>query len=126
MNREILFRGKRKDNGEWVFGFYYESERYRKKVHRIYNWITHLHYDVIPETVGQYTELSAYNGDKIFDGDIINIFERKIENAVVYWDDLFVGWHAKNKKEPLITLFKTTHENYEVIGNIHDNPELLE
>ena len=146
--REILFRGKRKDNGKFVEGYYrYDdippftneprTEIVRGGAHRYgYSMIP---YEVIPETVGQYTGLTDKKGKKIFEGDIVKetyeIFtsERKKEKRtrigyVEYSACSFCnGYYAYfwNDKEKWRGNF-AIHCGCEVIGNIHDNPELME
>ena len=95
--REILFRTKRVDNGEWVCG-------------------------KLTITAGQYTGLTDKNGKKIFEGDIV---EYKEEYGEIAYDD---------KQAMFIVQFDTWCTDFdhiypyelEIIGNIHDNPELLE
>lgn len=149
--REILFRGKRKGTGEWVYGNYSFADN-NSKQHFIFQNKA-FEYEVIPETVGQYTGLEDKNGKKIFDGDIIryadlydyNCYLERIDNPEVYdnidlgniWtiDEVVygikVGYPAfdLNKHDfetnGLSELSESGQYFYEVIGNIHDNPELL-
>lgn len=135
--REILFRGKRIDNGEWVEGDfiapyfispYKNSELYingtyvnEKSVDGIV-WCQVSLYRIVPSTVGQYTGLTDKNGKKIFDGDIV---KRLGDKCVVKWteeDAKFIIIGSMTKLD--FSLFFA--ENLEVIGNIHDNPELLD
>ena len=124
--REILFRGKRKDNGEWVFGF---VTMMWGQIHIVDIGNENTAYLVIPETVGQYTGVTDdRNGKKIFEGDIVKVYIKGCCTICT------VGW-AENVAHfqlwQINTIPKTpTHldlGNYdcEVIGNIHDNPELM-
>ena len=129
--REIIFRGKRKDNGEWVYGDLYHdwSWLYTKPDIKIANNMGK--FPVIPETVGQCTGLTDKNGKKIFDGDIIRHYNDVInpENFATYiiqHDERhcrFVGYLHKNWSAQLCSDLR---DKYEIIGNIHDNPDLLE
>lgn len=135
--REILFRGKRTDNGEWAEGaflndrdgaFYicpavsdisYGDGGNRR---RIGCW-----YKVEPSTVGQFTGMTDKNGKRIFEGDIIKRFwlGAEIIYCVQYdgGNTRFIG-KAMNKRG--FTTFDNDGEMFEINGNIHDNPELLE
>lgn len=133
--REILFHGKRADNGEWVEGDLLQT-RYHSG---------HIEYQIMPqtpvssaypvlsETVGQYTGLTDKNGVRIFEGDICR-FKR--------FNDIHVGEIVFNvttasfvmRYQSIVGVYgeKATHkmllsacDNIEIIGNIHDNPELL-
>ena len=124
--KEILFRGKRVDNGEWVYGSLIQN-----KPRLLYSIITRNEYlyDVIPETIGQYTGLTA-NGVKIFGGDILS--ERPPMNCTAYigyvaYDDELAVWRFMIKNDTKFNgvLLGSYSRSYTVIGNIHDNPELL-
>ena len=146
--REIIFRGFYPDkdgkekvfvNGEWVKGFWVHGYYvlFDRKEHRIYTGeyfgeYTTDYYIVIPETVGQYTELKGKNGKKIFEGDIC---KESIETYVKKWENKGIieksygafGLASFDKKHFLAFINASIYvRHYEVIGNIYDNPELLE
>lgn len=114
--REILFRGKRKDNGEWIYGdlVHWWGRHNTKPDIQIYNNIQR--FNVIPETVGQYTGLTDKNGKKIFEGDVVIWCGIK---GIVVWEG-----HKFYIKSNLLWDF-SDDDCIEIIGNIHDNPELL-
>ena len=137
--REILFRGKRVDNGRWVDG-YYVYDDCGQITENPTSYIVHLNqhpcgwdtipYEVIPETVGQYTGLTDKNDTKIFEGDIVEgvvYWQERPKNGVVAFRDGSFGliWH-RGDVEQFNPFTSMCNVEYEVIGNIHDNPELLE
>lgn len=131
--REILFRGIRKDTHEWVYGFYGEYFDGKRNVPCISVVDTHvitgaLCYEVIPETVGQYTGLKDKNGRQIFEGDILK--EKQSNQALIFTVDwcedcaMFVT-PCKNFKSLEFDFTTSYGEQFEIIGNIHDSAELL-
>ena len=134
MDRKILFRGKRIDNGEWAYGFYVHVllGRFGKEEHMIQT----IHkdgkmaqlYDVNSETVGQFTGLTDKNGKKIFEGDIL--FDGVL-NYTVKYSPCSCGFEAFGKGvDGIWSLSHLAHKGncgreIEIIGNIHDNPELI-
>ena len=136
--REILFRGKRVDNGEWVFGSYAFEPRRKGAFGQIISDLDHeRHYivskknyeywEIIPETVGQFTGMYDRNGKKIFEGDIVSSNKRKtwIGRGKV-WFDKSVFWCGEREWAKLLRVVCLEDEQAEVIGNIYDNPELAE
>lgn len=141
MMREILFRGKRVDNGEWADGcLVFDKMFYGKPCEHSYI-VNHEHpsgcfcgdicIEVIPETVGQYTGLTDKNGKRIFEGDIIKIpddYDTYGMNAGEVYEVYFGfgGFRLKPKyRKNARGYFLEDSGEVEVIGNIHDIPELL-
>lgn len=129
--REIIFRGKRLDNGEWVFGMLGQYHDGIKAT------IIDNHFGIFentaelvcvaPETVGQYTGLKDKHGKKIFEGDILLLDDMK--GIVNYGTGCFcVKLPSPNYlylNNPAIDMVLNEYPGLEIIGNIHDNPELF-
>ena len=149
--KEILFKGKRKDNGEWVEGYVSQdtildlNETYialviRPKTEKLFDdaW-----FEVIPETIGQYTGLTDKHGTKIFEGDVIKqIFYLKqpnvslereyrtvIEYGISYAYSDVCGVCQRFSDGSGIAMLSVMDKSgvvdCEIIGNIHDNPGLM-
>lgn len=123
MMREILFRGKRLDNGEWLEGDLVHS------VYKIGDTCVGTYgrsfgvHQVATSTVGQYTGLMDKNGKRIWEGDVV-----KIKGDGVYlcvWSECNLEFSLTNVKESFGMGYLPMY-NAKVIGNIHDNQELLE
>ena len=141
--REILFRGKT-DKGEWVEGFYgqfhnrptinepnihqifvlFTEEEEKENEGHIFSEIGGIWHTVIPETVGQYTGLTDKNGTKIFEGDIISISGDFKGIYTCVWEEYHFDYELENKTMRCC-LACVYSDDIKVIGNIHDNPELL-
>ena len=129
--REILFRGKIVDNGEWIEGqlLHFKSSVGRGELAVIVagcEWNNANEWfnlgkraKVIPETVGQYTGLTDKNGKKIFEGDIVNFSDSLY--YIVFADGCFRICRNGKYSYTLHNL----HSAFEIVGNIHDNPELV-
>lgn len=145
--REIKFRGKSKNVNEWCYGTYIFTDdntndpfrtRPFKESHKIVFWCSGdwnmggwVDEEVIPETIGQYTGLRDKNGKEIYEGDIIRSYDSE-NNPIIH----YIHWHNSNAcyvatipKYPCICSIVTKDwiEEYdkEIIGNIHDNPDLI-
>ncbi len=120
--REILFKGKRVDNGEWTEGYFFKSW---DKVFLLWGMTgdSPNMEEVIPETVGQYTGLTDKNGKKIFEGDILL---KGFEKVLVKWNANQCRWGIYSNNYEICGFNESTQGYFEVIGNIYDNSELLE
>lgn len=130
--REILFKAKRIDNGEWVEGNYITDEQDKKKAYigYIFGVINEMIEDfdiaeVIPETLCQYTGLKDKNGNRVWENDIVRIensMDEGIGNVEFYGGMWYVDGEPNNN---LYDILEYDDGEVEVIGNIFDNPELL-
>ena len=131
--REIKFRGKRLDNGEWVYGYYFIKERdiedgiiWRDIPQIQQRYGDHFQYfDVDLATVGQYTGLHDKNGKEIYVGDLVAVADYANWEGVykIIWDEknLMYMLEAFGDREKLCEF-----NEYLVKGNIYENPELCE
>lgn len=133
--REILFRAKRVDNGEWVEGLLWKKKYNDGK--RIFISCfpdkddNEKVYVVCHETVGQFTCLTDKHGNKIFEGDICQIKGISYIDEtpfIVEWNNEYSGWFWRELSfsSPHDTITPEIAKTAEIIGNIHDNPELME
>lgn len=162
MNRQIIFRGKRIDNGEWIYGSFLNIEDtcfiiekgdfdfdYRTENYAF--WFDCTEKEVNPDTIGQFTGLTDKNGKEIYEGDIIHLDchawldwkELDSVKAEIVYDNGTFGARWKNpdagkpypfqnpddeedvEAEYVCEFIGNLPKTIEVIGSIHDNPDLL-
>ena len=124
--REILFRGKEADSGLWCYGDLSFS-RDRKTYIRFWAHNGYLVREVMPETVGQFTGFVDKNKKRIFEDDILASTqeEENVVHELVLWYNN--GWHIRWKQTEPDEILQQDMDRYsEIVGNIWDNPELLE
>lgn len=117
MNREILFRGKRKDNNKWVYGSLICDVFNKWYIHPNNCSFAISYYEVIPETIGQYTGFDDINNKKIFEQDIIEEGCNGLISSVV-WDNEVGTYKLKGLGDYYI---KDAPIEWKIIGNIYDN-----
>lgn len=126
MGREILFRGKTINSGKWIESMTISKGAIHRKINNLFLEIGENRWEgIIPGTLGQFTGLLDKNGAKIFEGDIVS-------GGMIMCNQ---GYSIKNDKSTVSFIdgmFKcgslsliTFARKCEVVGNIHDNPELL-
>lgn len=139
--RTIKFRGKRVDNGEWVYGHYATMNLtetggvkntnviiLENSFYAAYEWLDDFH-EIDKETLGQFTGLVDKNGKEIYEGDILSVWR-------LGFNKIFeVKWRDEGEPKYILypqpfnedwwTCRSDMQMSWEVIGNIHDNPELM-
>ena len=136
--REILFRGKRADTGEWIYGDLLHSVdavKIREQEQNIQ--CIAKSFVVIPETLGQYTGLTDKYGERIYEGDVLKMeiksnYINPLQAPLVFigvcnFKDGAFGFSKQRAGIEEFTAFSSTTYNveFEIIGNIHDNADLL-
>jgi len=136
--RDIMFHGKRKDNGEWVEGFYcktytfkaphtHDGIMYKVEQGSQYPYFEYMSAIIDPSTIGQYIGFPDKNGKLIFEGHIVQF---RTKNST--FKPLYVRWNNETAQFVASTKDGTRYYpmdsswEYEILGNIYDNAELLE
>jgi len=141
--RKIKFRGKRIDNGEWVYGYYYHDQRFKngyscQDVYIIRDKLDQ-DFEVDPATVGQFTGLKDKNSKKIYKDDVCKYWMDSVwKHGYVFWNQggfALKVFRMGVKTVDVVFKFQTfipvpddgeiMTDQFEVIGNIHDNPDLI-
>lgn len=126
--REILFRAQRVDNNEWVEGSLVTTNHLGLRCY-ILKDIGGISIQVIPETIGQFTGLINHKGEKVFDGDIVQFSDEDEKSThVIKWDDSLYRWYDQRLEDGASGVDFYEFEAFEdahIIGNIHQNQELL-
>ena len=136
MNREILFKAKRKDNGEWVEGYYRADPDL--DTHYICGWNYYasenglerepFEEEINPDTLCQYIGFTDKNGEKIWENDIVEERHRGVITMRyhVLWDFKETSWMFETKSSARYGIYAINQRKFEVVGNIFDNSDLLE
>lgn len=142
MKRQIKFRGKDRRTGKWVYGdllapitgcriVNYTSEDNGSMKHADYHY-----HNVLDDTVGQFTGLRDRNGKEVYEGDVVFWIATDMhgrgrgEQGAIFWDKHTMSWAIERDKpcvdgRPCIISRPFDKQHLEVVGNIHDNPELI-
>ena len=127
--REILFKAKRIDNGEWIEGGFCQSTNGRSFLVGVSKRGYIDGFEMIPETICQYTGLTDKNGTKIWENDILKglfLHGMEVTAVVIFKDGAFGLKWSRGNVEEFSPFTSICNVSFEVIGNIFDNPELLE
>ena len=119
MKREILFRGKQLNTGQWFFGNLFDKDNSGR---------THITttnrgcLNIDPVTVGQFTGIMDISGEELFEGDIYNMGDDNIRYVIVWRKCMFIGKQIGSNSYAGLDYFES---DIKKVGNIYDNPELL-
>lgn len=128
--RTIKLRGKSIDGKEWLYGDLVSSADKKRFAILVNDKESYDECEVAPKTIGQFTGLYDYNGNKIYEGDILKWEKDGLMYVVKFWDGMFYA-SVKECNEgilggfPLHALTNYEYRKCEIVGNIYDNPELL-
>ena len=134
LDREIKFRGKAEYYNDWLYGNLVQTREKGAYIFPLDAPDSVDRYSVLENTVSQYTGVKDKNGNEVYEGDILLTFTRvythkDIEKGIVYkivWSHRSSAWILKNSTGEFLFVSSCIASSFEVIGNIYDNPELLE
>lgn len=125
MKSEVLFRGKRTDNGEWVYGSLYRYGETSMSIAYLDKENIDYESDIIPETVGVFTGYRALNYERIFEGDILRSLTGKY---ILVTDSSYGRWTFIDIQDGEVCrgINAEMLSAYRIVDNIHDNPDFVE
>ena len=125
--RKILFRAKKTENKEWIEGSYIESVVKASPFGYITSSYPTEPTQIYTVTLGEFTGLYDKNSNKIFEGDIVKTdkFNEPNKQYIIKYDLQFGTFIGQDKHNMYFVTFDGDSDQFEIIGNIHDNPELL-
>lgn len=134
--REILFKARRKDNGEWIEGYYQKryclSDNEESLIFHVDSYKVWEYAEIIPETLCQFTGLCDKNGNKIWENDIFQYTDKTMvtQKDLIEYNETHASFVRLRNTEKLglqyLWIDEATCNHGEVIGNIFDNKELLQ